>query len=107
MSQLSDERSFITSATERELHPRLPPQAPWTHCVIDLVCNLPIISKGFCHILSLYAISKYVAALTLKNMTTREVLDKLQEIYLTYVTVYVISARSEFEGGDLILVQNI
>ena len=31
---------------QRELHPIPPPEEPWTHCGIDLVCDLPTNSKG-------------------------------------------------------------
>ena len=70
---------------QRELHPIPPPEEPWTHCGIDLVCDLPTNSKGFRHILVVVCyLTKYVAARALMNKTTREVLDKLHDIYLTY-----------------------
>ena len=69
---------------QRELHPIPPPEEPWTHCGIDLVYDLPTNSKGFRHILVNCYLTKYVAARALLNKTTREVLDKLQDIYLTY-----------------------
>ena len=55
------------------------------HCGIDLVCELPVNSTGFRHILVIVCyLTKFVAARALKSKTTIEVLDKLQDIYLTY-----------------------
>ena len=46
--------------------------------------DLPANSKGFRHILVVVCyLTKYVAARALKNMTMTEVLDKLQDMYLT------------------------
>ena len=70
---------------QRELQPISPPEEHWTHCGSDLVCGLPANSTGFRHILVVVCyLTKFVAARALKTKTTREVLDKLQDIYLTY-----------------------
>ena len=61
------------------------PEEPWTHCGIDLVCEQPANSTGFRHILDVVCyLTEFVAARANKSKTTREVLDKLQDIYLTY-----------------------
>ncbi len=70
---------------QRELQPIPPPEEPWSHCGIDLICDLPANPMGFRHILVIVCyLTKFVAARALKTKTTRELLYKLQEIYLTY-----------------------
>ena len=74
---------------QRELQPISPPEEPWKHCGIDLVCDMPANSFGFHHILAIVCyLTKFVVAL--KTKTTKEVLEKLQEIYLTYGVSQVI-----------------
>ena len=80
LSQLSNKRYFTTLAS----HPIPPPEEAWTYCGIDIVCDLLSNSKIFCHLLGVDCyLTKYVAARALKNMTAREVLNKLHDIYLT------------------------
>ena len=70
---------------QREFQPMPPPEEPCAHSGIDLVCELPANSTGFRQILVVVCYpTKFVAARALKSKTTREVLDKLQRIYLTY-----------------------
>ena len=84
LSQLSDKRYFTTSVSKRELHPIPPPEEPWTHCEIDLVCYLLRHLKVFRHLLGVDCyLTKYVSARALKNMAAREVLNIVQDIYLT------------------------
>ena len=79
-----------TSATlqlqpQRELQPIPPPQQPWYYCGIDLICNMPINTFGFQHILVIVCyLSKFVIARPLKTKTSKEILERLEEIYLTF-----------------------
>ena len=53
---------------QRGLHQIPPPQEPYTHCGIDIMCELPSKSKGSRHILVVvYYISKYMAARAVKK----------------------------------------
>ena len=70
---------------QRELQPIAPPEEPWKHCGIDLICDMPANSLGFHHVLVVVCYhSKLIVARALKTKTTREVLDNLQDIYLTF-----------------------
>ena len=70
---------------QRELHQIPPAEETWTHCGIDLVCDLPTKSKVFRQILVVVCyLTKYVPARALMNKTKRDVVEKLQDIYLTY-----------------------
>ena len=70
---------------QRELQPIAPPEEPWKHCGIDLICDMPANSLGFHHVLVVVCyLSKFVVTRALKTKTTREVLDNLQDIYLTF-----------------------
>ena len=73
--------SLLLPQPQRELHPIPTLEEPWTHSGIDLVCDLHINSKGIRHILVVVC---YLADGTLKNKTTREMLDKPQVTYLPY-----------------------
>ena len=69
--------SYEPPQPQRELQPILPPDEPWTHCGIDLVCELPANSTGFRKILVVVCyLTKFVAARAIKTKTTREVLNK-------------------------------
>ena len=76
---------------QRELKPIVPPEEPWKHCGIDLICDMPANSLGFHHILVVVCyLTKFVVARALKTKTTREVLDNLQEIHLTFGVLQII-----------------
>ncbi|KAI6652983.1 hypothetical protein LOD99_4060 [Oopsacas minuta] len=70
---------------QRELQPIPPPEEPWCHCGIDLICNMSRTVLGFQHILVIVCyLSKFVIARPLKTKTSKEILDCLQEIYLSF-----------------------
>ena len=70
---------------QRELQPIPPPEEPWYHCGIDLVCNMPRTTQGFLHIVVIVCyLTKFVIARPLMTKTSREILGCLQEIYLTF-----------------------
>ena len=70
---------------QRELHPIPPSDAPWSHIGIDLICNMPKNPEGYQHILvAVCYLSKFVVARPLRFKTTKEVLDQLVTIYMTY-----------------------
>ena len=41
----------IPSKPQRMLQPITPPEQPWQHIGIDLVCNLPLSNSGYLHVL--------------------------------------------------------
>ncbi|KAI6660171.1 PEP-CTERM domain protein [Oopsacas minuta] len=70
---------------QRELQPIPPPEEPWCHCGIDLVRNKSRTVLGFQHILVIVCyLSKFVIARPLKTKTSKEILDCLQVIYLSF-----------------------
>ncbi|KAI6650089.1 hypothetical protein LOD99_6171 [Oopsacas minuta] len=70
---------------QQELQPVPPPGEPWCHCGIDLICNIPRTVLWFQHILVIVCyLSKFVIARPLKTKTSKEILDCLQEIYLSF-----------------------
>ncbi|KAI6655698.1 hypothetical protein LOD99_1838 [Oopsacas minuta] len=70
---------------QRELQPIPPPEEPWCHCGIDLICNMSRTVLGFQHILVIVCyLSKFVIVRPLKTKTSKEILDCLQEIYLSF-----------------------
>ena len=55
------------------------------------MCDMPANSIGFRHFLVIVCyLTKFMVARALKTKTTKEVLEKLQEIYLTYGVPQVI-----------------
>ena len=67
----------------RKLQPILPPDQPWLHIGIDLICDLPVTLNDCRHIfVTICYLSKYVVARGLKSKTSEEVLENLQDIYL-------------------------
>ncbi|KAI6651864.1 Retrovirus-related Pol polyprotein from transposon 17.6 [Oopsacas minuta] len=70
---------------QRELQPIPPPEEPWCHCGIDLICNMSRTVLGFQHNLIIVCyLSKFVIVRPLKTKTSKEILDCLQEIYLSF-----------------------
>ena len=51
---------------------------------MDLICDLPVSSEGFKHVLvTVCYLSKFVVVRPLKRKTSEEVIQNLQEIYVT------------------------
>ena len=68
---------------QKKLHPIPPPDHPWVHIGMYLVCDLPTTAEGYKHILvTVCYLSKYVMARPLKMNTSEEVISPLQDIYL-------------------------
>ena len=68
---------------QRKLQPIPPPDTPWKHIGMDLICDLPETSEGYKHVLvTVCYLSKYVVARPLKSKTTSEVIAQLEDIYL-------------------------
>ena len=69
---------------QRKLHPIPPPDQPWKHIGIDLVCDLQGNKEGYKHLLvTTCYLSKFSAVRPLKTKTSREVLTQLESIYFT------------------------
>ena len=87
---------------QRELQPILHPQNPKHHCGIDLICNMTPDYFGFQHILVIVCyLSKFLAANPPKTRTSREALNRLQDVYLTFGVPKVIQSdrQSIIEQG--------
>ena len=70
---------------QRLLQPIPPPDEPWSHIGIDLICDMPKNSFGFRNILVVVCyLTKFIVTRPLKTKTTKEVLSQLQDIYLTF-----------------------
>ncbi|KAI6660753.1 hypothetical protein LOD99_10260 [Oopsacas minuta] len=83
---------------QRELQPIPPPEEPWCHCGIDLICNMSRTVLGFQHILVIVCyLSKFVIARPLKTKTSKEILDCLQEIYLSFGVPNILQHDQETE----------
>ena len=68
---------------QRKLQPIPPPDQPWLHIGMDLICDLLETISGYRHILvTVCYLSKYVVARALKSKTSKEVIDNLKDIYL-------------------------
>ncbi|WP_411023179.1 hypothetical protein, partial [Salmonella sp. s51228] len=66
--------AILPPQPQKKLQPIPPPNQPWTHIGIDLICDLPNNSQGFKHILvTTCYLSKFTAARPLKTKTTKEV----------------------------------
>ena len=75
----------------RLLQPIPPPERPWQHIGVDLVCDLPISKDGYLHLLvAICYLSKYVIARPLRSKRSRDVIDQLRNIYLTLGTPEII-----------------
>ena len=71
------------SNLHKKLQPIPPPDRPWVHVGIDLICDMPITSNGYKHILVIVCyLSKYIPARPLKSKTTKEVIENLTDIYI-------------------------
>ena len=70
---------------QRELQPIPPPEEPWYHYAIDLVCNMSQTTQGFLHTVVIVCyLTKFVIAWPLRIKTSREILSCQLEIYLTF-----------------------
>ena len=69
---------------QRKLQPIPPPDQPWKHIGIDLVCDLLENTEGYKHLLvTTCYLSKFCAVRPLKTKKSREVLAQLESIYFT------------------------
>ena len=60
------------------------PSRTWKHIGMDLICDLPESSEGFKHVLvTVCYLSKFVVVRPLKRKTSEEVIQNLQDIYVT------------------------
>ena len=68
---------------QRKLHPIPPPERPWKHIGVDLICDLSPSPEGYKHLLvTVCYLSKYVVVRPLRSKTTDEVIENLKDIYL-------------------------
>ena len=68
----------LNTNQNRLLQPIPPPERPWQHIGVDLVCNLPMSKDGYLHLLvAICYLSKYVIARPLKSKRSHEVIDQL------------------------------
>ena len=71
----------------RLLQPIQPPEVPWQHIGVDLVCDLPLSKEGYLHpLVAVDYLSKFVVARPLKSKRSHEVIEQLNNIYFTYRT---------------------
>ena len=69
---------------QRKLQPIPPPDQPWKHIGIDLVCDLQENSHGYKHLLvTTCYLSKFCAVRPLRTKKSSEVLSQLESIYFT------------------------
>ena len=68
---------------QKKLQPIPPPDQPWKHIGIDLVCDLQENAEGYKHIVTICYLSKVCAVRLLKTKRSSEVLAQLESIYLT------------------------
>ena len=65
------------------LQPIPPPDRPWKHVGMDLICDMPVSTDGYKHILvTVCYLTKYVLARPLRSKTSEEVIRSLESIYL-------------------------
>ena len=63
-----------------KLHPIPPPDEPWHHIGIDLVCDLLANKEGYKHLLvTVCYLSKFCAVRPLRTKTSKEVLTQLKK----------------------------
>ena len=75
--------SRVATSTTEKLQPIPPPDRPWKHIGIDLICDLPLSPEGYKHILvTVCYLSKYVVVRPLKSKTSSDVIENLKDIYL-------------------------
>ena len=83
---------------QKKLHPIPPPDFPWTHIGIDLICDLPLSSLGFKHaLIATCYLTKFTAARPLLTKTSKEVLNQLEDIYFEVGVPKVIQHDQEPE----------
>ena len=76
--------SALPPQPQKKLQPIAPPDQPWKHIGIDLVCDLQENSEGYKYILvTTCYLSKFCAVRPLKTKTSKAVLTELENIYLT------------------------
>ncbi|KAI6653978.1 hypothetical protein LOD99_3154 [Oopsacas minuta] len=88
---------------QRKLQPIPPPDQPWNHIGIDLVCDLQENTEGYKHILvTTCYLSKFCPVRPLKTKTSREVLTQLENIYFTLGVPQIIQhdQRREFVSKE-------
>ena len=79
----------LNTNNSRLLQPIQPPEAPWQHIGVDLVCDLPRSKDGYLHLLiAVCYLSKY--ARPLRSKRSRDVIDQVNDIYLTFGTPEII-----------------
>ncbi|KAI6653114.1 hypothetical protein LOD99_3950 [Oopsacas minuta] len=72
------------SKINQEAQPIQPPSRTWKHLGMDLICDLPVSSEGFKHVLvTVCYLSKFVVVRPLKREPSEEVIQNLQDIYAT------------------------
>ena len=68
---------------QRKLHPIVPPERPWKHIGIDLICDLSPSPEGYKHLLvTVCYLRKHVVVRPLKSKTTDKVIENLKDINL-------------------------
>ena len=79
--------SALNINQNRLLQPIQPPEVPWQHIGVDLICDLPLSKEGYLHLLvAVDYLSKFVVARPLKSKRSHEVIEQLNNIYFTYET---------------------
>ena len=73
---------------QKKLRPIPPPERPWKHIGMDLICDLPETSDGYKHVLvTVCYLSKYVVARPLRTKTTSEVISQLEDT-VCFIIIY-------------------
>ncbi|KAI6661751.1 Gag-pol fusion protein [Oopsacas minuta] len=63
MCDVCQQTASLPPQPQKKLHPIPPPDYPWVHIGMDLVCDLPMTTEGYKHILvTVCYLSKYVLA---------------------------------------------
>ena len=76
--------AILPPQPQKKLHLIPPPDCPWTHIGIDLICDLPVNSLGYKHALvATCYLTKFTAARPLFTKTSKEILSKLEDVYFT------------------------